>query len=46
MRYFRERKLIQNLLYIHKLINFDFQYYYVSFDVQVQDKTSTHTSTS
>ena len=35
MRYFRERKLILNLLY-----------YYVSFDVQVQVKTSTHTSTS
>ena len=35
MRYFRERKLILNLLY-----------YYVSFDVHVQVKTSTHTSTS
>ena len=35
MRYFRERKLILNL-----------PYYYVSFDVQVQVKTSTHTSTS
>ena len=34
MRYFTKRKLIQNLLFT-KLIKFDFQYLYVSLDVQV-----------
>ena len=35
MRYFTKRKLIQNLLFT-KLIKFDFQYLYVSLDVQVK----------
>ena len=34
MRYFTKRKLIRNLLFT-KLIKFDFQYLYVSLDVQV-----------
>ena len=37
MRYFRKRKLIQKPA-VHKAIKFDFQYHYVSLDVQVQVK--------